>query len=395
MAVKGGLRYPENGVKRIWDFAADTTNLPSQEDQGPYWIGNNTPSGEGTNGDVENWKADQFVIGAENDDAGTIETETEFDSASFSYITRYLKITPAKKGAPRIVNKAVALNGNDIIADSGAKLLVRMRIVSKTDAPILNAKIRASWANSSDRFVNWVETPLQITSGFITYELNPSWSGNISALAIEIVGLPESSLRPDSIDIDYIAIASNSVSASIRDNLTPIRIAVTGRNVKVFVGKDESPLIEENQFLALPNARRFVRFGKINTSETSSIWGWGNLRYLAGDALAPVQRDIYDFHLAWRLPSAGGARVLVAHDGTAHVLSDGVYTNKRGDNPDDRQIKLFAYNSDTETWQLESSSPHRSVVDSNLLGITRPFDATSFRGSLFVLGQRSNIRYSV
>jgi hypothetical protein len=217
----------------------------------------------------------------------------------------------------------------------------------------------------------------------------------VSQLFDVITGLPESDLRPDSIDVDYIAIASNSVSSSIRDNLTPIRLAVTGRNVKVFVGKDESPLIEENQFLALPNARRFVRFGKIDTAEPSSIWGWGNLRYLAGEALPPVQRDIYDFHLTWRLPSAGGARVLVSHDGTAHVLSDGVYTNQRADNPDDRQIKLFAYNSDTETWKLESPSPNRSVVDSSLLGITRPFDAASVRGSLFVLGQRSNIRYSV
>jgi hypothetical protein len=395
MAVKGGLKYPENGVKRIWDFALDTDDLPSQEDQGPYWIGNNTPSGEGTSGDVEDWKADRFVVPAnEAEEAGTVETETEYDSASFSYVTRFLRVTPAEKGDPRIVNRKVALASEAVVADSGARLLVRLRVVSKAGHPILNASLRASWSDGEGRFINWVETPLQIVPGFVTYELRPSWSGNIEALALEITGLPEGDGRPDFIDIDFIAIASNLVAPEVRDNLTPIRLAVTGRRVQVYVGKTETPLIDEPNFMALPTTRRFVRFGKINIYEDASTWGWGNLRFLAGQALAPVTRDIYDFHLTWRYPSTGGVRVLVSHNGTAHALTDGLYVDRLGDNPDDRQIKLWSYQPNAEVWRLESPAPGREARDTELLGLVRPFDAVSFRGSLIVTGQRGNVRHT-
>ena len=394
MAVQGGLKYPESGVKRIWDFALDSDSLLSQEDQGPYWIGNNTSPNEGINGNVEDWKASQFVIPAnDNNDAGIIEAETEYGTASFTAITRFLRITPAKKGDPRIQNSKVDLGADEILADSGAKILVRIRIVSKSGHPILNSKIRASWASDSNNFVNWVEKPLQVSNDFVTYELQPSWSGKIDALSLEITNLPEGDDRPDFIDIDFIAIASNYASPDLRDNLTPIRVAVTGRKVQLYVGKSEQPLIDEVNFMALPTQKRFVKFGKTNIYEDSSTWGWGNLKFLAGAAYPPITREIYDFRLSWRFPSTGGTRVLISHDGTVHALTDGIYLNKIGDNPDDRQMKIWSYQADKEVWKLEGPSPSREPQDSELLGLIRPFDGVSYRGSLIVAGQKGNIRH--
>ena len=77
------------------------------------------------------------------------------------------------------------------------------------------------------------------------------------------------------------------------------------------------------------------------------------------------------------------------------AICDGISTNMRLDNPDDRQIKIFKYDASNETWKKEEAQFIRKI-DSNtgdILGIIRALTAKSYNQSLYLSGQYGSIKY--
>ena len=69
---------------------------------------------------------------------------------------------------------------------------------------------------------------------------------------------------------------------------------------------------------------------------------------------------------------------------------------RMSDNPDDRQIKLFVYNSEKEIWTKEDAQFTRKI-DTNsgdILGVVRALTAKSFKQSFYLSGQYSSIKYN-
>lgn len=66
-------------------------------------------------------------------------------------------------------------------------------------------------------------------------------------------------------------------------------------------------------------------------------------------------------------------------------------------NPDDRQAKIYQYDSTTESWINENLTFERKKIFNNdgtynLYGIVRPITAISYKGLLYMSGQYGNIK---
>ena len=107
-----------------------------------------------------------------------------------------------------------------------------------------------------------------------------------------------------------------------------------------------------------------IKIGKLSAENDESLFGYTKLRFIAGETYNPTSKKILQLHNTVRFPSAGGVRVLTYHDGTLYAVCDGITSNKISDNPDDRQIKIFKYDSTNEIWKKEEAQFIRKI-DSN------------------------------
>jgi hypothetical protein len=403
-AQPGGLVYPPRGLKQIWDFSSYPAN-PQQEDRGPYWPGD---ANGGSGSAVEGWKAGQFIVSPSTIsaqaltptsylDAGVITTEVETNTASWPSTSHFLRVTPTATGDPMMLNIGVG-----VTVDTQSVVLIRVRVNAPSTATALynlnGATIRVGSSETAGvdaAWVRWAEVGLKETSGYTTYSVSPGWSGSIQTLAIEFAGLPVGVNRPSTIDVDYIAIASDGVAVRITDNLTSVRIGVSGQDVTAWVGKSRHPLTVQTGFLKLPTSQTRLRFGKttvetVVAQEAASTWAWGGLRFFVGGVVPPTESQVQDFALSARLPSAGGVRVITNYLGTAWALTDGLSRDRLADNPDDRAMKTFSYFPDQQVWRAEAPPLPRNTDGS---GTIRPMCSTTFRGTLVVGGQQGTIRH--
>jgi hypothetical protein len=395
MLSVGSAKYPASNVKKIWNFFGDD----SLQDRGPYWTGESEVAYN-----LDDWNTYRFVEpNSDNLGVGKSEPET---SATFTTTTEFLRVTPTSKyGTPRFGISGLTPSLN---VDSKTKVYLRLRLTNKasngTEPSIenhdwSNLKIRFAWSEASfiSENTSWYELDAKNTDGFELYVFEPSWNQTLRSLAIEISGMEEGigAERPF-IDIDYLALVSDDIAPNLSDNLTPIRLAVEGKDVKVWVGKSEQPLLNEINFLTLESSEMEIRFGKIDSNAEPSMWSWGYVQFTVGGTeserlkWAPLQKVVYDFNLQHRFPSTGGVRCLTNYQGSAWALTDGISNMKISDNPNDRAIKAFEYISEHETWRLQDSPCPR---ETNGMGITRPFAATSYYGTLVVAGERRNIQF--
>ena len=70
------------------------------------------------------------------------------------------------------------------------------------------------------------------------------------------------------------------------------------------------------------------------------------------------------------------------------ALTDGYYTKRLADNPDDHAFKAWSYYPQQQVWKYEDPQTSRFTGGS---GIVRPLAVTSFKENLIVAGQRGII----
>ncbi|MFK5088319.1 hypothetical protein ACI4A4_27695, partial [Klebsiella pneumoniae] len=88
-------------------------------------------------------------------------------------------------------------------------------------------------------------------------------------------------------------------------------------------------------FLSRPSTQYQVKLGAISGNDPNlSAWAYTGYRFQTGLVTPPVVHNTKDFDVQWRFPSTGGVRQLLAHQGTAWALTDGLNTNVTTDNPD-------------------------------------------------------------
>jgi len=399
MLSVGAAKYPESNVKKIWNFFS----AESEQDRGPYWTGEKSTA----QATVQDWNTYRFVV-PDSGQIGTGEEEPE-TSASFTSKTQFVRISPATSGAPRI---GISNLASAVYVNSRTKVYVRLRLTkSATSSGVepsvattdwSNVKIRLSWSESNliSENTSWYELDAKNTNGFELYVFEPAWNNTLRSMAIEVTGLDDGDVGTERpyVDIDYVALVADELAPNFKDNFTQVRVAVEGRDVKVWLGNADQPLLNEVNFLTLPTTQMEVRFGKIDAEESASTWGWGYVRFIVGGTAAdrllraPTCRVIYDFALQHRFPSTGGVRCLVNYQGSAWALTDGIPERKISDNPDDRASKTFEYVAEHETWRLKEPPCPRETSGYSLV---RPLTAISYYGTLVVAGERGDIRFSI
>ena len=220
------------------------------------------------------------------------------------------------------------------------------------------------------------------------------------------------SKRPTFFYIDYIKIINQNNIFDVTTSLSKVRLIIEDRDVKVYCGKQIYPYINVKNFISFDNYNQkyldstivsdkynkiYIKFGKLNNYAGDSIFAYSKLCYSLGNSYEPVSKDIYDFYHSNDFLSSGGTRMFRYHDGTLYSINDGIDSAKLNDNPDDRQVKLFKYDSSSESWQNDSLAFERVRSYSNdgsydVLGIIRPLDAISYKGRLYISGQYGSIK---
>lgn len=360
--------YPDRGIQKLWNFSES-----SSEDT------NALNPGSGTGASIMGWASVQFCSISTGSESETIGSVTQS--------SKHLIVDPTNTGTPFIA----AENLTAIKVDTHSTVLIKLKINPASTYFAPNAKLLFSWSSSSD--VNefgdyeWYEQPLNYSTSFKTYTLKPSWTGEVKSVFLKFEDLPEGASRPN-ISIDYIAIVTDSGNHEISREFTPVRIGVNDRSVKVWVGKYENPLIDEDNFLSLASTSLQLRFGKTVQNESASTWAYNSLRYHVGAVFPPVIRDVKDFHVSYRFNSTGGVRKFVEHQGSIWCLTDGFYTKKIADNPYDHAFKAWSYYPEQQVWKYEDPQPDKF---SGGYGIIRPLAAASYKENLLVAGHRGVI----
>jgi hypothetical protein len=389
-----GPAYPESGVNVMWNFAEN------YEDRGPYWTGDpNTAITPSTQG----WMASYHTVPGDSTGAAGVVSTISVDMASFTRNASIMTVTSAgnRDVSPTIYNNLT----QPCMVSPKTRVLVRARINNPSTLDLNDATIQLGWSplpfNTYEKPTHLTSLPLEQSEGFHTYEFQPSWSGAIQSLVIRIDGVQLQfdgsyySLTSDdqgtfTIDFDYIVIANNLSTYNIRDNVVPIRIGVSDRDVQVWVGKQLAPLVDAPGFLNLPTTTSSIRFGKLDLEDPHSVWGWEYIKFKTNDVIAPISITEKDFALSWRFPSTGSVRALLHHDGTPWALTDGIISRKVSDNPDDRAMKAFSYNLENQVWVQEQPAPIRIQ---NGYGAIRPLAAVDFNQTLIISAQRGLINF--
>jgi hypothetical protein len=291
--------------------------------------------------------------------------------------------------------------------------VISLRVKAKPKSKAIDTGvIKAYWAYDGGIFNVSSETSLHSSDEYIQYKISPIWKGTIGKLQIEFVGFPENNERPDEIYIDLIQIQSNEDVFDINNKLSKIRWIVEDRDIKIYLGQQKNPFIEKKNFISLdtysskyldPNSNSydydhpFIQFGKLNNDAGDSLVGYSNISFIIGETYQPTNCKVIDFNQSVVLPSTGGVRLFTYHDGTLYCATDGFISDKISENPNDRQSKIFYYNSNAESWFLEDITFERKKVFDNagnytLYGVIRPLTAISYKGKLFLSGHYGNIK---
>jgi hypothetical protein len=348
----------------------------------------------------QSWAINKFVTDL------SATTETNYDIFNDAYSKYVLKITPALTGNPSIyvdnLNLEVDLNS-----------IISIRVKAKPKSKVLClGKIKAYWAYDGGIFNISAETALHTSDEYIEYKIEPIWKGTIGKLQIEFEDLPENNDRPNEIVIDLIQIQSNEDVFDINNKLSKIRWIVEDRDIKIYLGQQKNPFIEKKNFISLDTYSAkyldstantfdydhpFIQFGKLNNDAGDSLVGYSDISFIIGSTYAPTNCKVIDFNQSVVLPSTGGVRLFTYHDGTLYCATDGFISNKISDNPNDRQSKIFYYNSNAESWFPEDITFERKKVFDNtgnytLYGVIRPLTAISYKGKLFLSGHYGNIK---
>jgi hypothetical protein len=190
------------------------------------------------------------------------------------------------------------------------------------------------------------------------------------------------------------------------------RLVLEGKDIKVYLGSQYSPFIEMKNFITLDTYnpkyiqptldvedydKPYIRFGKLSNDAGDSMFGYQKLAFIFSQAISPVNVKTIDFHQSVKLPSTSGVRLFTYHDGTLYCATDGFISSKLSENPDDRQGKIFYYDSNSETWFLEDVPFERKKIFDNtgnydILGIIRPLTSLSYKGRLFLSGHYGSIK---
>ena len=304
-----------------------------------------------------------------------------------------------KTGSPRITNSNV-----NVTVDINTKVIIKLKINAPTGYTLNSGKLKFSWLYGTGTFENWVAVDVKNASDFEIYELSPSWYGTIKQVAIELEGLPEQDKRPLSAYIDYIQFVNTDSYFNINLFPSKVRITTQDKDIQVWLGNQTYPTINMKNFVIADTYKTSVsdydapkiKIGKLSAENDESLFGYTKLRFIAGETYNPTSKKILQLHNTVRFPSAGGVRVLTYHDGTLYAVCDGITSNKISDNPDDRQIKIFKYDSTNEIWKKEEAQFIRKI-DSNtgdILGIIRALTAKSYNQSLYLSGQYGSIKYN-
>ena len=359
-----------------------------------YTVSNGTVSS-----DEQSWTIGKFITEL------TATTETNYDIFNDPYDKYVLKVIPALTGDPAIV-----IDNLNLEVDLNSTIVMRIKINPKSKALDTGA-IKAYWAYDGGIFNIAAETSLHSSPDYIQYIIKPIWKGTIGKLQIEFVGLPENLERPEEIVFDLIQIQSGEDIFDINNKLSKIRWIVEDRDIKIYLGQQKNPFIEKKNFISLdtynskyldPNANNydydhpFIQFGKVNNDAGDSLVGYSNISFIIGETYAPTNCKVIDFNQSAKLPSTGGVRLFVYHDGTLYCSTDGFISTKISENPNDRQSKIFYYKSNTESWFLEDVNFDRKKIfdnagNYNLYGVIRPLTAISYKGKLFLSGHYGSI----
>ena len=383
----GGIVYPERGNKKVWNFAGTTEG----NDYGPYWTGE-----EGA-GETEDWLAGDFVIPFTNNAAGNIFVENESDTATFARQTQSLRVHALLDGDPVIYWKA---DDDGVEVDNSVYFYVRMRL-NASGFNTNDTKLYMAWSPVSNPaptdFVFSESVDVSADAHFVTYKFSPPWVGTMRSIALQLRGvlresdeaIPALDDEGDyTFDIDYISCNTDLGSNNITDNFTPIRIGVTDRDVKVWVGRKSTPVINETDFLGWPTEKSEVIFGKIMATEAQSTFGWSHMRFYIGESQAPVLYETKDFDLMWRFPSSGGVTTLTTYQGALWAFTQGYPQYNAFDNPDSRTAHAYSYNRVGEYWKTENPNMPRDEV---VYGFVNVRTACQYQNSLVVCADRVNI----
>lgn len=354
----------------------------------------------GTATTLDGWSISNYVSSI----AATTETVTDIYSQEYSQFL--LRLTPSVYGNPSII-----VSNLNIDIDAEAILKIRVKMDPPSSFGFQDASIKLYWAELNSSFSSYSSTPIITSEDFVEYDIKPVWKGNIDSLKIEFVNLPDNS-RPTYIDIDYIKIINEDIVFDVNNMFSKIRVGVEDRDVKIWLGKQEYPYIYSKNFISLDNYsakylnpestvanfnRPFIKFGKINGEIENSLFAYSKMKFLAGDVYPPIQKETQAFHLSQKLPSTGGVRMFSYHDGTIYCATDGYDSNNVNINPDDRQAKLFYYNTNESFWNKSDATFERNQVFNSdgtyrLLGLVRPLNMISYKGILYLSGNYQNIK---
>jgi hypothetical protein len=189
------------------------------------WIFSSS-TGATTNG----WLAGDFIssIGA------TIEATADY--LGNSYDKYLLSIDPARSGNP-----SITVSNLDLTVKPEAVVILRCRITPYGSYGLKDAKINLYWSKTGADFTNYSSVNLRSENSFVDYIIRPVWKDKISNIKIEFANLPELSKRPLLIDIDYIKVIDELQTFDINNEFSTIRVAVEGKDIKVWLGKQFYP----------------------------------------------------------------------------------------------------------------------------------------------------------
>lgn len=355
----------------------------------------------GTLATTNGWSSYNFISSI----AGTTENATDLIGNSY---TRYmLRTVPSQFGNP-----SIRIENLNLIVDQESIVKLRARIIPISSFGFKDSYINFYWSFNNATFQNLTHEKIQTSDDFVEYTFKPIWEGTINNIQIEFENLPDSTDRPSYIDIDYIKIINEDKIFDLNNIFSKVRINVEDRDVKVYLGKQDSPYIYAKNFITLDNynpkyidstltienyAKPYVRFGKINNNDGNSLFAFSRMSFIVGDNYSPINKKIISFYDSQKLTSTGGVRMFTYHDGTIYCATDGFDSNNVNINPDDKQSKVFSFDAESSSWSKNDLSFERKQIFNddgtyNLYGIVRPLNMISYKGLLYLSGQYANIK---
>lgn len=369
-------QFPDKSIVKLWNFSSGI-----QSDAGPFFPNESAGSND--------WSKSTDVASVINYSETDAASKIDNDGSAGQTSTHYgLKIVPSGVN-PRI------LCDDPYLLDTQSKIMIRAKYIKPlADQNCLDAKIRLIIDNDADvnlDICTYVELPLQQTEEYCIYEFAPALHGNVAITAIDFINLSPTVDNNSAIYIDYIAVVSDAMQSNITQQLTPIRVGVDDKDVKIWVGKNELPIVDSNDFLATSTTKKYIKFGKLYNSksdydpseivsnEPASNWAYSKIKFASNIIEPPVSREIHDFHLKSLLPNTGGISTMFMCRGTIWAASTGINSPITFN----QCAKIYKFNPMTECWEeLISRLPIKNNV-----GVGKVFAAVILSSSINIIGQ--------